>query len=583
MLTKLTLRNFRGFDNHSMNFAPLTVAVGQNNAGKTTVVEALRLVSIVALRYRHLGFHHPPGGSDIPLACIGVKPSLRDIEINFETIFHQYRDPPGIIEAKFSNGTSIRIYITDKEQIHAVIRDGLGQIVHNKGQANRIEVPPIRIMPQVAPLQREETILSADYVRSSMSSRLAPLHFRNQLNIHYDIFESFRQLVQETWPGVQIRELVGQGDLPGNALHLLVRNEDFVAEVADMGHGLQMWLQTMWFLTLSAGAPTMILDEPDVYMHADLQRRIIRFLRSRHEQVIVTTHSVEIMSEVEPEEILVIDKGRPESSFAGSIPVVQRAISQFGSVHNIHLARLLNARKFLLLEGKDLKFLKVFQDILFPDSARPLRGLPQLSIGGWTGWKLAIGSSLAFKNSLGETIRTYCILDSDFHSQTQVEARYREAVQHGIDLHIWLKKEIENYLLSPSVISRVITKGGGRRTSLPTQEEIQAVIVKLADGMKDEVLDAIATEVWSNDRHLGQTGANREARKRIQEVRQSTGSILDLVSGKDLLTKLSEWSQTEFGVSFGSVTIAREMQLDEIDPEVRSVLTAIENGNTLNG
>jgi len=118
--------------------------------------------------------------------------------------------------------------------------------------------------------------------------------------------------------------------------------------------------------------------------------------------------------------------------------------------------------------------------------------------------------------------------------------------------------------------------------SLPTREEIQEVITKLADGMENEVLDAIATEVWSNARSLGQAGANRGARKRIQEMRQSTGSILDLVSGKDLLAKLSEWSQTEFGVSFGPVAIARAMKFDEVDPEVRSVLTAIENGNTLN-
>ena len=565
-----------------MSFAPLTVAVGQNNAGKTTVVEALRIVSIVTLRYRHLGFHHPPRGSDIPWAYIGVKPSLKDMEINFETIFHQYSEPPAIIEAKFSNGTSIKIYIVDARQIHAVIRDSSGQVVRNKQQANKIEIPPVRIMPQVAPLQREETILSADYVRSSMSSRLAPLHFRNQLNLRYDIFEPFKRVVQETWPGVQIRELLGQGALPGTPLHLEVRNEDFVAEVAEMGHGLQMWLQTMWFLTLTAGTPIVILDEPDVYMHADLQRRIIRFLRSRYEQVIVMTHSVEIMSEVEPEEILVIDKRRRESSFADSLPVVQRVISKFGSVHNIHLTRLLNARKFLLLEGKDLKFLKVFQDILFPDSTRPLRGLPQLSIGGWTGWKLAIGSSLTFKNALDETIRTYCILDSDFHSQTEVEARYREAAKHDIDLHIWLKKEIENYLLSPPAISRVIAKRVGRRMSLPTREEIKEVITKLADGMENEVLDAIATEVWSNARSLGQAGANRGARKRIQEMRQSTGSILDLVSGKGLLAKLSEWSQTEFGVSFGPVAIARAMKFDEIDPEVRSVLTAIENGDALN-
>ena len=46
--------------------------------------------------------------------------------------------------------------------------------------------------------------------------------------------------------------------------------------------------------------PDLVLDEPDVYMHPDLQRRLIRFLLRRDQQVIVATHSIEMMSEVEP-------------------------------------------------------------------------------------------------------------------------------------------------------------------------------------------------------------------------------------------------------------------------------------------
>ncbi len=70
-----------------------------------------------------------------------------------------------------------------------------------------------------------------------------------------------------------------------------------------MGHGLQIWLQVIWFLTLFNSSEIIILDEPDVYMHADIQKRLIRFIKNKFPQVIVTTHSIEIMSEVEPEDI----------------------------------------------------------------------------------------------------------------------------------------------------------------------------------------------------------------------------------------------------------------------------------------
>jgi hypothetical protein len=41
-----------------------------------------------------------------------------------------------------------------------------------------------------------------------------------------------------------------------------------------------MWLQTIWFLTRAKDHETVILDEPDVYMHADLQRRLRGRLKS---------------------------------------------------------------------------------------------------------------------------------------------------------------------------------------------------------------------------------------------------------------------------------------------------------------
>jgi len=47
MLKELQLENFRCFDNHVIPLRPTTIVVGRNNAGKSTIVEALRLISIV--------------------------------------------------------------------------------------------------------------------------------------------------------------------------------------------------------------------------------------------------------------------------------------------------------------------------------------------------------------------------------------------------------------------------------------------------------------------------------------------------------------------------------------------------------
>jgi AAA15 family ATPase/GTPase len=50
MLSEITFRNFKCFSRHTIPLRPVTVIVGRNNAGKSTVVEALRLVSLVVSR-----------------------------------------------------------------------------------------------------------------------------------------------------------------------------------------------------------------------------------------------------------------------------------------------------------------------------------------------------------------------------------------------------------------------------------------------------------------------------------------------------------------------------------------------------
>ena len=541
------------------------------------LVEALRLLSIVVSRYKNLTYRRPPDWTDLSTQEYGVAPSLRNLEINFQGIFHRYNDPPATIEGIFSNSSSVSIYLNETEEIHAVIVNSDGHVIRSRNQAQKADLPLVSIMPQVTPVQLNEKILNTDYVQSAMSSSLASLHFRNQLKLLYDLFPKFQQVVEDTWPGVRVMELLySKGDLPDDHIRLHIRNEDFVGEMGLMGHGLQMWLQTMWFLTRSVNSKTVILDEPDVYMHADLQRNVIRFLRDRFPQTILTTHSIEIMSEVDPDNILIVDKSREKSDFATSLPAVQKITDHIGSVHNVHLARLWTSRRFLLLEGKDIKFLKHFQDILFPNSNIPLETIPSMQIGGWSGWNYAIGSSMTLQNATGEDIQIYCILDRDYHTKEEIQQREQKARERGINLHIWSKKEIENFFLVPSVVHRYISNRIAKRTTPPSLQELEDKIESLAGDMEDDVFDASSNEFLMQNRSKGLRGANKAAREYMEPYKEN-GSILPIVSGKSLLSKLSSWSQSEFSVSIKDISLIREFHRSEIHPEVVSVITAIEH------
>ena len=196
MLTELRLKNFRGFEDHAIPLRPTSLIVGRNNAGKSSVVEALRLLSLVTRRCRTVGYHPVPNWGNIPRREYGIRPSLTGLEINFSTLFYRYNQPPAIIEATFANRTAVRIYIGGEDKIHAVILDAKGGItIYGKSAAIKLDLPIVEILPQIGPLQETETVLSQDYIRSAVSSHLTSWHFRNQLRVFSEQLPRFRSMV----------------------------------------------------------------------------------------------------------------------------------------------------------------------------------------------------------------------------------------------------------------------------------------------------------------------------------------------------------------------------------------------------
>lgn len=574
MIQNLKLENYRCFLDHTVEFKDKNIIVGENNAGKSTIIEALRLISIISSRYKSISYSSVPDWLDMSNRVKGIKPSLAEYDFNFDSVFYRYGEPPSKLKATFSNGTSITVYIGGDNNIFAVITDESGRDVTSKSQAIKTIIPEIRILPQITQLKLKERKLVDEYVQRAQFSNLSSQHFRNQLLLNRDKLDIFKQLVAETWSGCRIESLELNDELVEPLITLLVRDSNFVAEVGWMGYGLQMWIQIMWFLSFASSEDVVILDEPDVYMHADLQRKIIKILIQKHYlQTIITTHSLEIISEVNPENILIIDKTRSSSKFANSVPSVQKLIDNIGCLHNIQLTRFWKCKKCLLVEGKDVDILKHLHSTLFPYSENPLEIVPNMSVGGWSGLKYAIGTSLMLKNSTGESVNTYCILDRDYYSEEQVQNVYNEAKNKDLKLHVWNRKEIENYLIIPEAITRFIENRAETEISISLVEEITD---KICNELYNDTFDNLSNEFRKYNRKE-QEKANMKTRTLMEANWDSLNGKLKLVSGKVVISKLSKWSQDTYGVSFSSASIVREIRKEEIDSEMVDILEAIEN------
>lgn len=312
MIKSLQLTNFKGFDKHTVEFQPFSVVVGHNNAGKSSAFEALRIVATIAKKMLTHKFFDSPDWAD---GCrMGISPTLDEINLKQETIFYKYSEPPAIIKAIFENGAQISVHLGPDEKIHAQAITPKGQHVNSRSLARSCEFAPIFILPQISPLLDTETALRKAYVKKCIDTQLSSRHFRNQIRYMHEHFDDFRDLFQRTWDSISIAEFDNHSANYEDELFLMLREEGFVAEVSNFGHGLQMWLQIVWFLARTDSQSIVILDEPDVYMHPQQQQRMIELLRGRFEQCILSTHAPGILDHCYEEEILRLHRKLKKSS-----------------------------------------------------------------------------------------------------------------------------------------------------------------------------------------------------------------------------------------------------------------------------
>jgi predicted ATPase len=574
VITELKLTNFRCFKEHTLALTPQTIIVGRNNAGKSTIIEALRFVAIVVARLGALNFESVPSWLDVPARNRGVRPSLRGFDLNDKTLFYGYSDPPAIVRATFSDGETVTVYFGEDHAIHAVIEDADGRPVTTKAHAASLALPQVQILPPIGPLLKEERLLRPDYYRSLTTAPYQSIHFRNHLAYNRDKFDAFKQMASESWPGIALKDLIAPSMESEGLIGLTIRDREFSAEVGRMGHGLQMWLQIIWFLVSADQDATVILDEPDVYMHADLQRRLIRLLRGRSRQTIVATHSVEILSEVPASEILIVDRSYKRSRFALSIPAVQALINGLGAPHNIQLARMGSARKVIFVEGDDFDIIKGFHNILEPSSSESPQVIPNMSIGGWSGWPRVLGARDMMRNIGDESIKFYCVLDRDYHTEDEINEKLHQAEAFGIELHIWKRKEIENYLLSPAAIARALGYRADINTT-PTEAEIEAKLDEIVEEFKNDVFDCLSNEYVLRDRRSGPQGGNRNARRRLDAAWATREGRWGIVCGKEVLRRLASWTQDTYGICLSHEAILQAMTASDLPEEVCNLMEAI--------
>ena len=187
MLKQLRVSNFKAFEDFTVTFGPRAYLVGPNNAGKSTLVSALRITAAML----RLASQTRPGhrgdfkGKNYPCHLFNGE-RLGLVEDN---IHHEFRNEDAWFEVTFDNTAKVTAVWPRSDQSDEddegrasffFLTDHLGRTPMRPADVRR-NFPSVGVIPVLSPLERRERELEPGYVRQNQEGRLSSRHFRNQL------------------------------------------------------------------------------------------------------------------------------------------------------------------------------------------------------------------------------------------------------------------------------------------------------------------------------------------------------------------------------------------------------------------
>lgn len=579
-ITKIRFANYKTFRSYLVSLGGFNILVGPNNAGKSTVIGALRILSegIKKAHSRkaeyldtviHRGF--------------GYRIDLEDLPISTENIFTDYDETePARIDFDIAPSGKLSLIFPEPDTCILVADTG-GKVPQTPTEFKKEFDLSLSFVPVLGPVEHNEQMFQFDAARRALQNHRASRNFRNIWYYYPDNFEGFQNLIEQTWPGVSIRppELTHDSGVP--RLHMFYEERRVTREMYWSGFGFQAWCQMLTFVAKSNPTSLLVIDEPDIYLHSDLQRQLIQVLRDRGGDVLIATHSTEMLSEAESGEIVVIDRSVRSSRKISKPLDLANVFTSLGSVLNPILTQLSKTRRVVFVEGGDFLVIGAFARKLGLNALANQSGFAVVPAYGFNPARVRDFSD-GMERSLGYPVMRAVIFDRDYRLDEEVARICSELKQDSQLAWVHGCKEIENFLLVPDAIHRCVQgklrdreKRGAKVKSF--SGDIQQILVSIADEMKADIFGQfsakISEQIKRNSPGIDQATIHSMAHRLFEERWNDSSALLKIIPGKKVLARLNEVLQADYSVAVSPRGIVAAMQVEEVPQEMKELIEAL--------
>jgi predicted ATPase len=589
-VSRIIVRNFKRFEEAQFDLKDFNVIVGRNNSGKSTLLQAMSLLQFcirATLKPRNGGY--TLGNVSLGPEEFAVIPVAEPQDLWKDRKTQAKREHIKIeLEAHLPSGTQVSFPIDlsyNRFGIQPELRSGTADDLGNLN---------IAFVPGYAGfLPREERRTPA--VRQSLMAQ--GRHGEIIRNLLFDLrtseasYQEFLALLAQVFPEIELQPPTfdEKTDLYIHVRYLEEAKTDASRrssrgfDLISAGSGFHQFLQIFSYV-LSTKPTTLLLDEPDAHLFPSLQQQALRLLRAlvrdkRVDQVLLATHSPEMISRVPANEILLMTDDAPRSlSQRSDIPSV---LQELGSVDNLALLNLRISGRVVMVESReDSELLEQFLRTIW-GTARFGKFLTRVVFLPLNGSPLkrdvdSILSALRLVLGAESGLRCFVVGDRDYLLDEQRQAiladKGRAQNQSWI---IWERAEIENYLLEPKAIARICAGQTDQPLFDVPEAEITAKLDECIEQSREAALKQIMNQFKEQDRGR-ETSTCYGLAQELLNARWAGANRLSLCDAKRVaLPCLRNWLQDATGRSFTNSRLAAELTPDELPGEVLVVADAL--------
>jgi hypothetical protein len=339
------------------------------------------------------------------------------------------------------------------------------------------------------------------------------------------------------------------------------------------------------FILGAKGAALLVIDEPDIYLHADLQRQLVGLLRKTGSDIIIATHSTEIISEVDPDSLLNINKKYRSARRIKNTKELQDIFQFLGSNLNPILTQLSKTRRAVFVEGKDFAILARFARKMGYQEVANRSDFAVIPAEGFNPKKVS-DFSAGIEATLGARLMKTVIFDRDYRSEGEVNAVLKELKQTCIFATIHGCKEIENFLLNADVLNKAINgrladrkKRGEKMKTF--QGTVADLLIEITNGIKNRVMSQYLARsrqfAKSATPAVDDTTLMERAMNEFEAEWTDFSKRMKLVPGKEVLGALNSRLQEMLGINLSPNQIVEAFGIDEIPAEMSSIIKELES------